>query len=169
VVFDGGHEFGAVEASLLCPEVTQLDHLTEQLAQLQWRKMQNEANIRHALEATRAQQERDVLRQLETDRAGEKAAWMAGIIEDELARPLEVSEDFMHRFEAGEAVDAAKQAEATQRHVKGVEHLAKVVAKRGETAAATASSATRRANELSAIADELHNKIIQTRHILEVR
>ena len=168
VVFDGGHEFAAVDGALLCAEVTKAEVLAEQLAQLQWRKMQNEASIRRALKATRAAMEADVLRQLSVDRAGEKAAWMAEVIEDELSRPLEVSEDFMRSFEAGEALEQERLEASNATHVRGVKHLVKTVVKRGATAASTAASLTRKANELAEAANELHNKIIQTRHILEV-
>ena len=53
VRFDDGLEFPEVHEGLLCREVSRVAELEEQLAQLQWRKMQNDAQIRAALEHTR--------------------------------------------------------------------------------------------------------------------
>jgi hypothetical protein len=76
VRFDGGLEFPAVHEGLLCREVSRVAELEEQLAQLQWRKMQNDAQIRAALEQTRLLQEKDLMKQMEQDRSAEKAEWV---------------------------------------------------------------------------------------------
>ena len=60
------------------------------MAHLRWRKMQNESKIRSMIVASRQMHEQELLKQMSRDRAREKAEWMKEIIEDELAKPLEV-------------------------------------------------------------------------------
>ena len=76
VRFDDGNDIPAVQESLLCREVSRVAELEMQLAQLQWRKMQNDAQIRTAIEQTRQMQEQDLMKQLEHDRSAEKAEWV---------------------------------------------------------------------------------------------
>lgn len=52
--------------------------------------MQNESKIRSMIVASRQMHEQELLKQMSRDRAREKAEWMKEIIEDELAKPLEV-------------------------------------------------------------------------------
>jgi len=77
VRFDDGNDIPAVQESLLCREVSRVTELEMQLAQLQWRKLQNDAQIRTALEQTRQMQEQDLMKQLEHDRTAEKAEWVS--------------------------------------------------------------------------------------------
>jgi hypothetical protein len=55
---------------------------------------------------------------------------MQSIIDDELSKPLEVTEDFMQRFEAEEADLKVKRGLNMKRHVASVEHLEGTLLKR---------------------------------------
>ena len=50
---------------------------------------------------------------------------MQGIIDDELSKPLEVTEDYMQTFEAEEAVLRSKREADRRQHVASVGHLEK--------------------------------------------
>mmetsp|Transcript_81640 Transcript_81640/g.162959 ORF Transcript_81640/g.162959 Transcript_81640/m.162959 type:complete len:527 (+) Transcript_81640:95-1675(+) len=166
VYFESGHEFSAVDGGILTLVVDRILEIETQLAQVRWRKMQNEGNIRTMLESSRELQEHDLLRQLEQDRSKEKSEWMQGIIDDELSKPLEVTENYMQTFEAEEAVLRSKREADRRQHVASVEHLEKKLWQR-EAAAREGLMALEEKHEAAwRQAGELHTKIIQTQHVL---
>jgi hypothetical protein len=87
VLFDSGYEFENVHVSLLSEEENKIKELETQLAHLRWRKMQNESKIRNTLESSRKMRANDVMRQLEQNRAHEKAEWVSLICPNNLFPP----------------------------------------------------------------------------------
>ena len=168
VVFDTGHEFTSVAAALLCPEESRAADLEAQLAQLRWRKMQNDAQIKTALEQSRAMAEQDLVAQLSRTKTSEKAEWARSIIEDELSKPLEVSEQFMRKFEAEEQGREEGLSASKRRHAASVRRLAATVVRREESLAEKAAKLSRLAAESARETSDIHNKIIQTKHVLQV-
>ena len=77
--------------------------LEEQIAFVRWRRMQNERQIRQALETTRSLQQKDELMCVSMDQGSERSMWMQSVIRDEISRPLVITDEEMHRLQESEA------------------------------------------------------------------
>jgi len=73
--------------------------LEVQIAQLNWKQKRVEKQIRGILNESSSMRERDTLLQLSTDRKRPRAQRIAGIIEDEMSRPLMVNESIMRKMQ----------------------------------------------------------------------
>jgi hypothetical protein len=71
----------------------------QQLAQLRWRRNQNERLIREALEATKVLKQKDTILGLTADQSVDKSLWMTQVLRDELSRPLIISDEELHRVQ----------------------------------------------------------------------
>lgn len=77
--------------------------IEQQIAQLRWRRQQNERQIRSALETTKVLKQKDTILGITVDYSAEKSMWTNSIVRDELSRPLIVSDEELHRIEADDA------------------------------------------------------------------
>ena len=77
--------------------------IEQQLAHLRWRRMQNERQIRGALEVTKSLQLRDKIMHVSVDAASEKSEWMTSVVRDELSRPLVITDEEIHKMQSDEA------------------------------------------------------------------
>lgn len=77
--------------------------LEQQIAQLRWRRQQNERSIRNALEATKVLKQKDTILGITVDYSAEKSMWTNSIVRDELSRPLIVADHELHQVEFEEA------------------------------------------------------------------
>lgn len=77
--------------------------IEQQIAQLRWRRQQNERSIRSALEATKVLKQKDTILGITVDYSAEKSMWTNSIVRDELSRPLIVSDEELHHIEHDEA------------------------------------------------------------------
>jgi len=77
--------------------------IEQQIAQLRWRRQQNERQIRSALETTKILKQKDTILGITVDYSAEKSVWTNAIVRDELSRPLIVSDEELHRIEADDA------------------------------------------------------------------
>ena len=76
--------------------------IEQQLAQLRWRRMQNERAIKSYLEATKVMKQKDTILGLTIDMSAERMTWLDGVVRDELARPLVLTDSEVHNVEANE-------------------------------------------------------------------
>ena len=65
--------------------------------------MQNERQIRTSLELTRSLQERDEILRVSHNKSTANTEWMHSVIEDELSKPLVLSDAEMHYLQESEA------------------------------------------------------------------
>ena len=86
--------------SLQRPRVTDIE---QQIAQLRWRRQQNERSIRSALETTKVLKQKDTILGITVDHSAEKSMWTNSIVRDELSRPLIVNDDELHQIQYDEA------------------------------------------------------------------
>ena len=77
--------------------------LEEQIAYLRWCRMQNERQIRTSLEQTRSLQVRDDILRVSHSRSAANKEWMHSVIEDELSKPLVLSDAEIHYLQESEA------------------------------------------------------------------
>ncbi len=82
------------------PRVTDIE---QQIAQLRWRRQQNERSIRSALETTKVLKQKDTILGITVDHSAEKSMWTNSIVRDELSRPLIVNDDELHQIQYDEA------------------------------------------------------------------
>ena len=71
----------------------------QQLAQLRWRRNQNERLIKEALEATKVLKQKDTILGLTADQSVDKSLWMTQVLRDELSRPLVISDEELHKVQ----------------------------------------------------------------------
>lgn len=77
--------------------------IEQQIAQLRWRRQQNERSIRSALETTKVLKQKDTILGITVDHSAEKSMWTNSIVRDELSRPLIVTDAELHQIEYDEA------------------------------------------------------------------
>jgi len=101
---------------------SQIDQLEQELKLLHWHKLANEAALKAALIRTKKLKEQDSGRAVVETRK-EKAQWMQQIIEEEQSKPLEVTEDFILKYEEQQRVEEERLEEEVQRHVKSLQRI----------------------------------------------
>lgn len=77
--------------------------IEQQLAQLRWRRMQNERNIRNYLEATKVMKQKDTILGLTIDQSAERMQWLDSVVRDELTRPLVITDEELHKVQLEES------------------------------------------------------------------
>ena len=107
--------------------------LKQRLAYVQWLKSQNENKMRETLDVTRQMQESDLMQQLSYDAGAEKAAFMQSVIEDELQKPLEVTQEFLEAHEQRKATEATRARQHQASLLRGTSYIASVEKRRDET------------------------------------
>lgn len=78
---------------------TRANDIEQQLAQLRWRRMQNERAIKHSLESTKILKQKDTILGLTVDQSSERTLWMNSVVRDELSRPLVISDEELHNVQ----------------------------------------------------------------------
>ncbi|RYH18143.1 hypothetical protein EON65_27560 [archaeon] len=73
--------------------------IEQQLAQLRWRRLQNERSIKNYLETTKVMKQKDTILGLSVDQSAEKIDWLDSVVRDELARPLVLNDTELHQVE----------------------------------------------------------------------
>lgn len=76
--------------------------IEQQLAQLRWRRLQNERSIRNYLETTKVMKQKDTILGLSIDQSAEKIDWLDSVVRDELTRPLVLTDTEIHQVEVDE-------------------------------------------------------------------
>lgn len=84
---------------------TRVKEIEEQLAYLNWRKMQNERSVRESLETSRAMKQKDVMIGVAKSRRDEKIVFYSTVVQDELTRPLVLDDVEMSRIQAQEQMN----------------------------------------------------------------
>ena len=100
----------------------QIDQLEQELKLLHWHKLANEAALKAALIRTKKLKEQDSGRAVVESRK-ERAQWMQQIIEEEQSKPLEVTEDFILKYEEKQRIEEERLEEEVQRHVKSLQRI----------------------------------------------
>ena len=102
----------------------EIAELEQEMKLLHWHKLANEAALKAALIRTKKLKEQDSGRAVVETRK-ERAQWMQQIIEEEQAKPLEVSEDFILKYEEAERVEEERLEAEVQRHIQSLQKIKK--------------------------------------------
>ena len=100
----------------------QIEELEQELKLLHWHKLANEAALKAALIRTKKLKEQDSGRAVVETRK-ETAQWMQQIIEEEQSKPLEVTEDFILKYEAQQREQEERLEEEVQRHIESLQRI----------------------------------------------
>ena len=100
----------------------QIEELEQELKLLHWHKLANEAALKAALIRTKKLKEQDSGRAVVETRK-EMAQRMQQIIEEEQAKPLEVTEDFILKYEAQQREQEERLEEEVQRHIESLQRI----------------------------------------------
>lgn len=73
--------------------------IEQQIAQLRWRRQQNERLIRSSLEASKTLKQKDTILGLTVDQSSERELWTNSIVMDELSRPLVITDEQLHNIQ----------------------------------------------------------------------
>ena len=106
--------------------------IEEQMAHLKWRKMCTESRMQGMLTSTKKLSQRDTVLRLGNNRAEYKAYRAQQIIQDELKKPLEVSNDFLQEFEKKIESERSRDEATSRQHVKSVKRLEQKVQERAQ-------------------------------------
>lgn len=90
--------------------------IEQQLAQLRWRRIQNERSVRSYLETTKVMKQKDTILGLSIDQSAEKIDWLDGVVRDELTRPLVLSDQELHGVEYDEHKTKQRLIKVSSRH-----------------------------------------------------
>jgi hypothetical protein len=101
---------------------SQIDELEQELKLLHWHKLANEAALKAALIRTKKLKEQDSGRAVVETRK-ERAQCMQQIIEEEQSKPLEVTEDFILKYEEQQRIEEERLEEEVQRHIKSLQRI----------------------------------------------
>lgn len=72
-----------------------LREIEQQLAQLEWTRKQNDRLIKQGLESSKLLKQKDAVIQISLNNYAEKSSWQNAVIQDELSRPLVLSDQEM--------------------------------------------------------------------------
>ncbi|CAM9500686.1 unnamed protein product [Ectocarpus sp. 12 AP-2014] len=116
-----------------------MDNLRAEIKLLHWHKLANEAALKAALLKTKKIKARGggtsrpvpamTTLSMPTD---ERAAWMQQVIEEEQSKPLQVSKDFMCKYEKQEEETEGRLDTEVAAHIRSLRNLRHQIEKRGE-------------------------------------
>ena len=101
--------------------------LSQQLAHLRWKRMQNERSIRSGIEATRSAQKNNAIVRLAENREEEKTLWMQSVIKDELQRPLVLSDEDVVKIHNEDIAVRNKLMKFAKRQLSTIDRLSTMV------------------------------------------
>lgn len=104
--------------------------IEQQLAQLRWRRMQNERSIKSYLEATKVMKQKDTILGLTIDMSAERMTWLDGVVRDELARPLVLTDTEVHNVEHAEHNVKKRLLKYSEQQLHNLQKLEDVIGER---------------------------------------
>ena len=96
--------------------------LQAEMKLLNWHKLANEAALKAALLKTKQLKERDA-KPRTSEKLREQAAWMQRVIEEEQAKPLEVSREFVAQYQRREQQEEQRLDDEVTRHITSLKKL----------------------------------------------
>ncbi|CAM9643188.1 unnamed protein product, partial [Laminaria digitata] len=116
-----------------------MDNLRAEIKLLHWHKLANEAALKAALLKTKKIKAQGggttrpvpamTTLSMPTE---ERAAWMQQVIEEEQSKPLQVTKDFMSKYEEKEKENEGRLDNEVAAHIRSLRNLRKQIEKRGE-------------------------------------
>lgn len=98
-----------------------MEDLQAEMKLLNWHKLANEAALKAALIRTKKLKKTE--NPAPSQSLQDKASWMQQVIEEEQKKPLQVSRDFIHKYEAQEKLEEERLDQEVQRHIQVLQKL----------------------------------------------
>lgn len=105
---------------------SQVEELRQEMKLLQWHKLANEAALKAALIKTKKLKQEDAHLLRKAD-AEERAEWMQQIIEEEQSKPMEVTSDFIQKYQEDERREDNRKDAEVQKHIESLQNLKKLL------------------------------------------
>ena len=99
------------------------EQIKAEMKLLNWHKLANDAALKAALIKTKQMKEADARRPTGAERVRAQAAWMQRVIEEEQAKPLQVSKDFVLEYQARERTEEERLDAEVNRHIDCLKKL----------------------------------------------
>lgn len=96
--------------------------LQAEMKLLNWHKLANEAALKAALLKTKQLKQRDA-KSRTSERLRAQASWMQRVIEEEQAKPLHVTPDFVAEYQAREQLEEQRLDDEVTRHISSLKKL----------------------------------------------
>lgn len=133
--------------------------MAEQLAQLRWRRSQNERSVKSALEATKTLKQKDTILNLTSRQNFDKSYWVNSVLKDELTRPLIISdEEYVNGNNADEAFKH-RLLKYSNQQLDNIDRLADSVAGRTNRHEDAVKLKIKQLEDLQVIKDKLKTRI----------
>jgi hypothetical protein len=133
--------------------------VAEQLAQLKWRRSQNERSVRSALEATKTLKQKDTILNLTARQNFDKSYWVNSVLKDELTRPLIISDEEYVNTQSSDAAFKHRLLKCSNHQLDNIERLADTVAGRSNRHEDAVKTKVRQLEDLQVIKDKLKTRI----------
>ena len=100
--------------------VDSLSELEKKLRYLHWKKSQNENEIRGVLATVKNLQDRDIMAKFTRKESQNKVEWANAVIESEISKPLEVTDEFIEGYELDSRNSQARFFHNQDLHMKAL-------------------------------------------------
>ena len=133
--------------------------LAEQLAQLRWKRSQNERSIKRAIESTRVLQKKDTIFQLTAKQNFDKSLWVTSVLKDELTRPLILSDsDVISNYNSDKKIQD-RLLKYSHQQLQNIDRLAHTVVKTGNKSEGAMRTKREQIDKLQFLKEKLKSKI----------
>ena len=109
---------------------TETEKIKAEMKLLHWHKLANDAALKAALLKTKTMKAKDAKRPVGVENVKAKAAWMQRVIEEEQAKPLQVTKDFVLEYQENERREEERLDAEVARHIECLRKLRVQIEKR---------------------------------------
>ena len=109
---------------------TETEKIKAEMKLLHWHKLANDAALKAALLKTKTMKAKDAKRPVGVENVKAKAAWMQRVIEEEQAKPLQVTKDFVLEYQENERREEERLDAEVARHIECLRKLRAEIEKR---------------------------------------
>lgn len=122
---------GSVAAGRRMRAPSQITEIEEEMKLLRWHKMANESALKAAIIRTKKMKQRNK-DEVARERNREKALWMQQVVEEENAKTLEVTDEFIRHFEEEERREEERLEREVECHIRCLQRLQRELVAREE-------------------------------------
>ena len=102
---------------------TETEKIKAEMKLLHWHKLANDAALKAALLKTKTMKAKDAKRPVGVENVKAKAGWMQRVIEEEQAKPLQVTKDFVLEYQENERREEERLDAEVARHIECLRKL----------------------------------------------
>lgn len=133
--------------------------LVTELAQLRWKKSQNERAVRSGLEATKTLKQKDTILSMTALQSLNKSVWINSVLKDELSRPLIISDEDNVNNKKADLLFQQRLLKYSHQQLDNIEKLAEVVVSSGNKSDTALQTKAEQLISLQNIKNKLRGKI----------